>query len=185
MSRNGGKFYRSDEISVDRADCPTWLDAFALKQASKSAVEVARERNRTPSVSDQMSSLISGGPPKFSSVEDVVKDYQSRTGLSSHLQRTSGLGQAAKMIVSAAEEEDDLIEGLEDIEVGEPENDYRDIMDELLEIEDPAKPLWYPDDDPEPPGMGPGEVPFDEAASDDESLQAAYASVIYGSKKKV
>src|SRR5271157_1764224 len=119
--RNYNSFLRTDEISREPKKVEHWLESFAEKMAvqeqvektaiektaSKTAVEVARHRNETqPSIYDMMSSILSGKKPKFSSVEEAVKDYQERTGLSA-LHRRSGLNDLAEQIVNAGESDED------------------------------------------------------------------------------
>lgn len=91
------------------SSCPLWLELFAANQAKKepkTAVEVARNRT-TPSIYDQMNAIIGGkvNSPKFSSVEDVVADYQNRTGLTEYLKqvKSRNVADAAKEVLAAAE----------------------------------------------------------------------------------
>jgi hypothetical protein len=98
------KIYRTDETFIDRGTLSStdntsgnWLNDVAeylllketMKQSQASmeanAVEVSRKRNDQPSVYEMMSSLVSPQKPKFSSVDEVVADYQDRTGLSKHI----------------------------------------------------------------------------------------------------
>lgn len=116
MRNYKGAFYRTDEISREPEQCPEWLDLLATKlqvEASikesepKTAVEVARRRqNSQPSIYEMMSAIVSGQKPKYSSVEEAVKDYQRRTGLEDYLKRASdtNLGALASEIVRAAED---------------------------------------------------------------------------------
>lgn len=106
--RYNGSFQRTDEISVERNNCPNWLENFA-QNLSKNAVEVARDRDaHTPSIYEMMSSIVNKQKPKFSSVEEAVKAYQDRTGLSEYLKRTSSnhMENLAKNIVEASMEDD-------------------------------------------------------------------------------
>jgi hypothetical protein len=106
--RDMSKFYRTDEVSRTTTGCPLWLERFAEQMAvqdAKTAVEVARDRSRTPSVFEQMSSIVSGAAPRAGSVEDVVKEYQKRTGLDSYI-KSSSLQSAAQSIIANAEAEE-------------------------------------------------------------------------------
>lgn len=100
MRNKHNSFYRTDEIGRESNKRVDWLDQLAEKMAveeqatkfpqvktasSKTAVEVARERHSQPSIYEMMSAIVSGQKPKFSSVEEAVKDYQERTGLSEYL----------------------------------------------------------------------------------------------------
>ncbi len=105
------KFYRTNENYIDRgtlsgtqsAGNSNWLNDLAeslllkesianSKQAMESAletnaVEVSRKRQQSPSVYEMMSSIVYPHKPKFSSVEEVVQDYQNRTGLAEHIKQ--------------------------------------------------------------------------------------------------
>lgn len=76
----------NNDYEIDRGDMPYWLESLAdsLANKEKSAVEVSRERNEYDSITDQISSVISG-KSKFSTVEDAVAHYQERTGLAAYL----------------------------------------------------------------------------------------------------
>lgn len=124
MRNSKGSFYRTDEISREPRHRADWLEQFAEKMgvdevvtkkvipdpepkvktaASKSAVEVARERQQGPSVFEMMSSIVSAQKPKYSSVEEAVQDYQRRAGL----KPVDKLAELAKQVVQASEEEKD------------------------------------------------------------------------------
>jgi hypothetical protein len=115
--RNNPAFYRTDEISREPTKCPDWLDLLATKfaideerkgEVAKTAVEVARERQQhQPSIYEMMSAIVSNQKPKYSSVEEAVKDYQRQTGLEAYLKREAGfnLGELASQIIAAAEYE--------------------------------------------------------------------------------
>jgi hypothetical protein len=116
--RNNGIFTNTEEISREPRQTPNWLDRFAdslyaqetmVKQASKTAVEVVRERAYQPSVYEMMSAIVSAKKPKYSSVEEAVLDYQKRTGLEDYIKLTaaSKLKSIASEIVTASEDEDD------------------------------------------------------------------------------
>lgn len=123
MRNKHNSFYRTDELGRESSKRVDWLDQLAEKMAveeqaakfpqvktagSKTAVEVARERQ--PSVYEMMSSIVSGQKPKFSSVEEAVKDYQERTGLVDYLKAQTAEGQRAALasvIVQAGEEGDE------------------------------------------------------------------------------
>jgi len=97
------------------SSCPAWLDSFARQLAvkeSKTAVEVARERNQQ-SIYQQMSALISNptGSSKFSSVDEIVEDYQNRTGLSEYLKKIQSapkkdIKTIASQIIEASEKKE-------------------------------------------------------------------------------
>jgi hypothetical protein len=113
--RQNGFFYRADSDDVSQQDkvqgdpnVSDWLVRFAeeqdLKQSlagGKTAVEAARERQR--SILEMMSNIMGGSSSKFSSVEEVVKDYQRRTGLDTISQKKASdeLGFAASLIIEA------------------------------------------------------------------------------------
>jgi hypothetical protein len=122
MRNYSSSFLRTDEISREPKKSAHWLESFAekmaiqeqaqksqpqVKTASKTAVEVARHRNEAqPSIYEMMSAIVSGQKPKFSSVEEAVKDYQERTGLSA-FQRRNSMIDFAEQIVNAGECGDD------------------------------------------------------------------------------
>lgn len=123
MRNSKGSFYRTGDISREPKQGSDWLEQFAEKMrvqevvtkkdipdpepktrktaASKSAVEVARERQQGPSVFEMMSSIVSAQKPKYSSVEEAVQDYQRRAGL----KPVDKLAQLAKQVVQASEED--------------------------------------------------------------------------------
>jgi hypothetical protein len=120
MRNTDGTFYRTNEISRESSSCPNWLSQFAeqaalqeiiiqpsqIKTASKTAVEVMRERQ--PSVYEMMSAIVSKQKPKYSSVEEAVKDYQKRTGLTDYLQKNkSTLSLIAQNIITEASANND------------------------------------------------------------------------------
>jgi hypothetical protein len=110
MRNYKGAFYRTDEISREPDDqCPDWIDLLATKMsieknASKTAVEVARERQHQPSIYEMMSAIVSGQKPKYSSVEEAVKDYQRQTGLEEYMKRAgdNNLSVLASQIIAEA-----------------------------------------------------------------------------------
>jgi hypothetical protein len=155
MRNYKGTFYRTDETSREPEHCSDWLDALTLKMqvegisktaSSKSAVEVARNRQQNqPSIYEMMSAIVSGQKPKYSSVEEAVKDYQRRTGLEDYLKRASdtNLNALANQIITEAAkgvcskcgnsyaececDEDDAKDGkTEDDEEDEPEPEDED-----------------------------------------------------------
>jgi hypothetical protein len=79
VNRNAYDYIRSERVD--------WLDQFAdkINEASKTAVEVARERNDR-SIHEQIHSIMNNSSR---TVESVVKDMQERTGLKSYLQSLS------------------------------------------------------------------------------------------------
>ena len=121
MSRGNFKI-RPDHSEADRE--PTgqgsnWLDRFAESYAKaeaegKTAVEVARDRmEQIPtSMHDQISAIMNGGRSSgHGSVEDAVKDYQERTGLTDYLQQAQASQQLQDVaaIIKGAEDDDALI----------------------------------------------------------------------------
>jgi hypothetical protein len=140
--RKNNFFCRTEETIKDSTACPQWLEQFAeiqsIKQANVTinAVEVARQRNSQPSTSDIMRSLISGSKgQKFSSVDEVVADYQERTGLDKFInnQKSAQLKNAADQIISTA--------SIKPIVVFAQDYNYADdsedeMVDEAKEIED-------------------------------------------------
>lgn len=140
--RKNNFFCRTEETIKDSTACPQWLEQFAeiqsIKQANVTinAVEVARQRNSQPSTSDIMRSLISGSKgQKFSSVDEVVADYQERTGLDKFInnQKSAQLKSAADQIISTA--------SIKPIVVYAQDYNYADdsedeMVDEAKEIED-------------------------------------------------
>ena len=115
MRNYKGSFYRTDESSKEpEHESSYWLRALAsqfkdeevIKTASsKTAVEVARERQSQPSIYEMMSAIVSGKKSKYSSVEEAVKDYQRRTGLEDYLKRGNGnndLSVLAGLVTEAA-----------------------------------------------------------------------------------
>lgn len=96
MSRGGFKINRnSDEYAS--SERVSWIDQFAdnIHKASKTAVEVARERSEV-SLHDQISSVMSN-KPAHSSVESLVKELQDRTGLSEYLKRAAANPEGRKI----------------------------------------------------------------------------------------
>lgn len=76
-----------DYVRSERVD---WLDQFADKihQASKTAVEVARNRQEK-SVYEQINSLINNKQSNERTVESVVRELQERAGLNIYLESRS------------------------------------------------------------------------------------------------
>ncbi len=90
MSRGGFKIERTNVFEYDTSDRVSWLDRFADRVAKKdktpvTAVEAGRLRNKA-NLMDQIQSIV-GGKTRYSSVENAVRDYQERTGLSEYLRR--------------------------------------------------------------------------------------------------
>jgi hypothetical protein len=116
--RSTGVFERTDEVSRESGQCPNWLEKFArtlaqeevpvIKTASKTAVEVVRDRAYQPSIYEMMSSIISAQKPKYSSVEEAVLDYQKRTGLTDYIKanENSKLKSVAQEILAEASEDE-------------------------------------------------------------------------------
>ena len=143
--RKNNFFCRTEETIKDSTACPQWLEQFAeiesIKQANVTinAVEVARQRNSQPSTSDIMRSLISGSNgQKFSSVDEVVADYQERTGLDKFInnQKSAQIKSAADQITAIASINTD-----KSITVFAQDYNYADdseaeMVDEANEIED-------------------------------------------------
>lgn len=79
--------FNRDSDSFIRGERVAWLDRFAdsLEAKSKTAVEVARERDQTAmSLQDQIQNIM-GNPKK--SVNQKVEELQERTGLKSYLNK--------------------------------------------------------------------------------------------------
>jgi hypothetical protein len=117
--RTKSSFSRAEEydyVPPRNNGLPAWLEQFAADQAKaehqkeaapQTAVDVARQRNNSQStIYEQMSAIMSGTAPKYSSVEDAIRDYQKQTGLEDHMKQAVDnkvLG-AAQQIVAAGEE---------------------------------------------------------------------------------
>lgn len=120
-----GAFQRTGEISREVSNKTSgWLEDFAeqmylKEQTTKTAsltkearavtaVEVARNQRTQaqPSIYEMMSAIVSGNKPKFSSVEEAVKDYQERTGLAQYLkaQEEDRMAAYAALVVAQVEE---------------------------------------------------------------------------------
>jgi hypothetical protein len=118
-----GAFQRTDEISREASKTSGWLEDFAEQRHLKeqcektemqktaravTAVEVARNQRTQaqPSIYEMMSAIVSGNKPKFSSVEEAVKDYQERTGLAEYLkaQEDDRMAAYAALVVAQVEE---------------------------------------------------------------------------------
>jgi hypothetical protein len=141
MRNYKGAFYRTDEISREPDDqCPDWIDLLATKMASsKTAVEVARDRQHQPSIYEMMSAIVSGQKPKYSSVEEAVKDYQRQTGLDEYMKRASESDLSAiasEIIAKASEDDEDEDEEEEDKDEEDDDEDEEDEDEEEEEDED-------------------------------------------------
>ncbi len=119
-----GAFQRTGEISREASKTSGWLEDFAEQMALKeqvtktasltkearavTAVEVARNQRTQaqPSIYEMMSAIVSGHKPKFSSVEEAVKDYQERTGLAQYLKAQEDDRMAAYAAIVVAQAED-------------------------------------------------------------------------------
>lgn len=120
-----GSFQRTGEISREASNKTSgWLEDFAeqmylKEQTTKtasltkearavSAVEVARNQRTQaqPSIYEMMSAIVSGHKPKFSSVEEAVKDYQERTGLAQYLKAKEDERMAAYATLVTAQVEE-------------------------------------------------------------------------------
>ncbi len=120
-----GAFQRTGEISREASNKTSgWLEDFAeqmylKEQTTKTAsltkearaitaVEVARNQRTQaqPSIYEMMSAIVSGHKPKFSSVEEAVKDYQERTGLAQYLkaQEDERMAAYAALVTAQIEE---------------------------------------------------------------------------------
>ncbi len=138
MSRGNFKII-TDHSEVDREpnQRSTWLDRFAETYAEgKTAVEVARERMEEIPIHDQIQSIMNGRPVRRT-VEDAVKEYQDRTGLTDYLkeaQANQQLEDAAQVIKQAI----DLEELVAELPPGalSPEG-----LKEMEAITDPARGL--------------------------------------------
>ena len=216
MRNNNSSFYRTGDVSREPNQCSGWLNSFAEKmavseQAAKTfekeesedpkkrvktasrattAVEVARKRQQVgPSIYEMMSAIVSGQKPKYSSVEEAVKDYQQRTGLAQVLQsnaKKNDVVDAARQVVQAAGPTGKL--NKDEPEMGEviqfPKNEISEskVVDEVEPGLAKVLQLFRELDDngprdPKPHGPGTAveatlfEVPeLEEAAVDDEGL---------------
>lgn len=72
---------------------------------SKLSVQPYRSESDSMSVADQISAIINGRRPKYSSVEDAVKEMQERSGFKAHQDKLKVL---ADRIKSAAAEEEKI-----------------------------------------------------------------------------
>lgn len=132
MRNYNSPFQRTGEISREPRKSADWLEDFAerlaleektnqrIKIANKTAVEVSRERQHDqPSIYEMMSAIVSGTKPKYSSVEEAVKDYQERTGLAKWQEQKHNekIADVAHFIVSNAEgcfDSDDACDDVDD-----------------------------------------------------------------------
>lgn len=191
--RNYSAFQRTGDISREPTKRSGWLENFAEKlaveeqakreiekpekevvktaRAPVTAVEVARQRQQDQtSVFEMMSSIINSQKPKYSSVEEAVKDYQQRTGLIQYLQTKAedkvDLENVVQQIVQAGD--------LEDIKEDHEEHEEHEHHEEEEPEERLAKIVELfgrePDDDPSPGSGGGGTHPtlFEIPQEDDE-----------------
>jgi hypothetical protein len=90
MSRGGFKITRISETETGRSS--DWMDGFANRVANvdtaTNAVQAARARDQQ-SLIDQITAIMGGDRPRFSSVQAAVEDYQERTGLKEWLKLTA------------------------------------------------------------------------------------------------
>jgi hypothetical protein len=82
ISRDSYDYVRSERVD--------WLDQFAdnINQASKTAVEVARDRQET-SIYEQINSLMNNKQSNERTVDSVVRELQERAGLNVYLESRS------------------------------------------------------------------------------------------------
>jgi len=138
--RTKSSFYRTNEISKERSQkLADWLDEFAENYAVKTAVEVSRTRGG--SIAEQMVAIVTGQKNKFSSVDEVVKHYQERTGLNNYL----GVVANSKLKLAAEKRIDEC----SDADDENPE-----------EPEDPKNPIPKPIGMPEPAPSTPKPIPL-------------------------
>jgi len=121
MSRNGYKINRNS-FDYARSERVSWIDEFAnnIEKASKTAVEVARERDQV-SLHQQISSIVSR-KPAHATVEDLVKSYHERTGLSKYLEAKM---EKADKVAFSLKDYDDIFEkypGIRDAMIGFAKN---------------------------------------------------------------
>jgi hypothetical protein len=112
MSRGGIKISRTDEFESSQKNVPNWLKQFANSYDEKTAVEVARNRNKAsePSIYDRMNSIMNGTKVSpYATVDDAVRDYQERTGLLKYQQRETSnkIAQSAQEIMKSADDEEE------------------------------------------------------------------------------
>lgn len=78
-----------DDSSVEKSvNGPSWIDDF-IGNLEKASVKSQSEAQR--SIYDDISAIIGNTKPRFSNVEDAVKDLKDRTGLSALLQAKASL----------------------------------------------------------------------------------------------
>lgn len=78
---------------------PKWMRDYATK------VSVQPYRSQD-SIFEQISSIINSSTPKYSSVEDAVKDMQERSGLTAYQSKMKSLAQSIKIAGCACDEKD-------------------------------------------------------------------------------
>lgn len=78
---------------------PNWMNDFAKKS-------VQPYRKDEESVFDQISSIINSSKPKYSSVEDAVKDMQERSGLLAYQKQMRSFAEAIKIAGCTCEHEE-------------------------------------------------------------------------------
>jgi hypothetical protein len=76
----------SDNIE-NQSIYPKWMQDFA-SNLEKGAVQ---SRKQDSSIYDQISSIINGNKPKYSSVEDAIRDMQERSGLLAYQNRIKAM----------------------------------------------------------------------------------------------
>lgn len=79
-----------DDIEQSPA-LPSWMKDFA-KNLEKTSVQPYRDE----SIFDQISSVMNGTKPKYSNVEDAVRDMQERSGLSAYKNKVEAQGKTQK-----------------------------------------------------------------------------------------
>lgn len=161
MSRSKNAFLRAYDFGESPSGCPTWLERFAQEQAAKEESELKKEaaeartivdygRNRGqrpsgPSIYDQMHAIMNGGrPARAGSVDEVVQQYQERTGLKNYLKQTSAqskLASIASQIKAVAQPVDEEELELEEVDPGEFGLDIPIAGEEEMSLEGGDEPL--------------------------------------------
>src|SRR5690606_9963896 len=123
MSRGGFKIHLDAQRDVTHersSGTPSWMREFAsIAQSIVEEEELRRKNAVTPvnfssdreSIYETMYSIMNGRKPLYSSVEEAVADYQSKTGLLEHLnsikaQEEDKLKSCAEIILSSSEDEE-------------------------------------------------------------------------------
>lgn len=81
---------------------PNWMSDFA-KNIAKTSVQ---SRKKDESIYDQITSIMNTNKSKYSSVEDVVRDMQERSGIIDYQNKIKSMAQAIKNAACSCEEKD-------------------------------------------------------------------------------